>query len=229
MKRNGKEIVARVLILLIGLIIAHFGVTLFLLSDLGADPFNVFVQGLFRSLSRVFTFPLLTHGNVHICVNLLIIAILLVIDRSYVKIGTLLCMICGGPIIDGFSLLISPVFAVLPVLWFKLVMLALGCVILAFGMTVVIKSDAGTGPNDLVAVVISDKLHKRFSIVRIIVDCAFVAAGVVLGGLAGIGTVICAFLVGPVAGFFLPKSERIVNRIISRLLEKQKKSKGNVE
>ena len=52
-------------------------------------------------------------------------------------------------------------------------MLVLGCVILAYGMTIVIKSDAGTGPNDLVAVVISDKLHQKFSITRLLVDGAF--------------------------------------------------------
>ena len=35
-------------LLMIGLAIAHLGVTLFLLADLGADPFNVLIQGLFR-------------------------------------------------------------------------------------------------------------------------------------------------------------------------------------
>ena len=81
-------------------------------------------------------------------------------------------------------------------------------------MTIVIKSDAGTGPNDLVAIVISDKTHRRFSVVRILVDVCFVAAGYLLGGTVGLGTVICAFLVGPVAGLFLPVNERIINRII---------------
>ena len=38
-----------------------------------------------------------------------------------------------------------------------------GCVILAFGMTNVIKFDAGTGPNDLVTVVISDNSAKESS------------------------------------------------------------------
>ena len=37
-------------LLLVGLCIAHLGVTLFLLSNLGSDPFNVMIQGLFRSL-----------------------------------------------------------------------------------------------------------------------------------------------------------------------------------
>ncbi|MCQ2466686.1 MAG: hypothetical protein MJ166_04120 [Clostridia bacterium] len=50
----------------------------------------------------------------------------------------------------------------------KIVVNMLGCVILAFGMTIVFKSDAGTGPNDLVAIVISDKLRLKFSLVRVI-------------------------------------------------------------
>ena len=42
--------IKRVILLLIGLTIAHLGVTLFLLADLGSDPFNVLIQGLFRFL-----------------------------------------------------------------------------------------------------------------------------------------------------------------------------------
>lgn len=35
-----------------------------------------------------------------------------------------------------------------------------GCVILSLGMSIVINSNAGTGPNDLVAVILSDKLEQ---------------------------------------------------------------------
>ena len=35
----------------------------------------------------------------------------------------------------------------------------------------------GPGPNDLVAVVLSDKLHRKFSMVRIFVDATFVVLG----------------------------------------------------
>ena len=100
MKRSVKEWGLRILILMAGLTVAHLGVTLFLLSDLGSDPFNVFVQGSFRTLTRV---------------------------------------------LSGASLAL------------RFCMLVAGCVILAFGMTMVIRSDAGTGPNDLVALVISEK------------------------------------------------------------------------
>ena len=209
-----KNILIRCLILLVGLIIAHFGVTLYLLANLGADPFNVLVQGLFRTLQSIFTGIRITHGNVHMAISLMIVAILLVVGRTYVKIGTLLCMFCGGPIIDFFTVFLSPLFSVAHPVWIDYCVEVIACVILAFGMTIVIKSDAGTGPNDLVAVVISDKLHRKFSVVRILTDLTFVAVGFVLGGSLGIGTIICAFLVGPVAGFFLPYSERYINKIV---------------
>ena len=48
LKYSVKELLARLVILLLGLTVAHFGVTLFLLADLGADPFNVLVQGVFN-------------------------------------------------------------------------------------------------------------------------------------------------------------------------------------
>ena len=195
----------RVVELLLGLTIAHLGVTLFLQADLGSDPFNVLIQGLFRFLPWP---AFMTHGNVHVGVSFLIILALLAVDRSYIRIGTLLCMILGGPIIDLFTVVLAPVIHSGSAMALRLLALVLGCVILAFGMTIVIKSQAGTGPNDLVAVVISDKGKKKFGTVRIIVDVSFALAGLLLGGTVGIGTVICACLVGPTAQIFMPWSEK---------------------
>ena len=216
MKRSLKEWSVRIVILLVGLTIAHLGVTLFLLSDLGSDPFNVLVQGVYRTLDRLLHWSFLTHGRTHVGISLLIVLILLVIDRSYIKIGTALCMLFGGPIIDFFTMLLSPALGSLSSFVPRLLMLVAGCVILAYGMTIVIRSDACTGPNDLVALVISEKRSWKFSVVRIVVDAAFTLLGFLLGGIAGLGTLICMFLVGPVAGFFLPVNERLVERIVRR-------------
>ncbi len=214
-KRSYRELICRVVILFIGLTIAHLGVTLFLLADLGADPFNVLIQGLRQVVENAGWN--LTHGTVHMAVSFLIILILLIVDRYYVKAGTLICMFCCCPFIDFFSWLLKSLNiggAGLPV---KIPVLVLGCVILAFGMTIVIRSEAGTGPNDLVAVVISEKSGIRFGITRVATDALFVLAGFLLGGKVGIGTIICAFLVGVVADFFMPLSNSMVQRILSRL------------
>lgn len=217
-KKSIRETGLRIVLLLVGLTIAHLGVTLFLLANLGSDPFNVLVQGVYRTLNEVTGWSLLTHGRVHITICFVIILILLAADRSYIKIGSILCMICGGPIIDVFTKILTPLFPEGCSLIYKICMLALGCVILAYGMTIVIKSEAGTGPNDLVAVVLSDKLKKPFGIVRIVVDVSFVVLGFFLGGAVGIGTIICAGCVGPVAGVFLPVNEKIIQKILAKLL-----------
>ena len=182
--------------------------TLFLQTNLGSDPFNVFVQGLFRAIPWP-DWAGMTHGRVHLLVSLLIMVVLLVVDRSYVGIGTVLCMALGGPIIDVYTLWLAPFLNETLPLAVRVPMLAVGCVILAFGMTIVIRSQAGTGPNDLVAVVLSDKSGKPFGPVRIGVDLTFALVGFALGGVVGIGTIICAFLVGPAAQLFFPVSEKI--------------------
>lgn len=207
-RRSFRGMAVRVVLLLIGLWIAHLGVTLFLQTNLGSDPFNVFVQGLFRAIPWP-EWAGMTHGRVHLLVSLLIMVVLLVVDRSYVGIGTVLCMALGGPIIDVYTLWLSPFLNETLPLAVRVPMLAVGCVILAFGMTIVIRSQVGTGPNDLVAVVLSDKSGKPFGPVRIGVDLTFALVGFALGGVVGIGTIICAFLVGPAAQLFFPVSEKI--------------------
>ena len=215
MHKITKGTMLRLGLLFLGLIIAHLGVTLFLLANEGADPFNVLIQGLrFLIIKTKIIEP--THGTVHMCIYFLIILALLFIDRSYIKLGTVVCMFCGGPIIDIFTLILKCFRIENASLFIKIIILTIGCAILAFGMSVVIKSNAGTGPNDLVAVVISDKSKKRFGIIRIAVDVVFVLTGFILGGKFGIGTIICAFLVGPVADFCMPFSESIVRSCVNK-------------
>ena len=70
MKRSLREWLIRIVILMIGLTVAHLGVTLFLLTDLGSDPFNVLIQCLYRTLSSLTGWAFLSHGRVHVAVSL---------------------------------------------------------------------------------------------------------------------------------------------------------------
>lgn len=205
--------IKKVIILMLGLTIAHLGCTLFIQSNLGNDPYNVLIQGIFKTLSNATAWSFLTHGRVHVVICLIIILVLLFTDKSYIKIGTVLCMLFGGPIIDMFTIVLKDIVNAESAMAVRIVSLALGCIILAFGMTIVIKSDCGTGPNDLVAVVISDKSKKNFGIIRILVDITFVVVGFLLSGTVGAGTVVCAFLVGPVANIFMPLNAKWINKI----------------
>ena len=87
----------------------------------------------------------------------------------------------------------------------------MGCIILSLGMAVVINSEAGTGPNDLIAIVLSDKIAKiEFRWIRVLCDIVFVTFGWLLGGTVGIGTIVAVFLTGPLVQFWLPITKRLI-------------------
>ncbi|MDO5539378.1 MAG: hypothetical protein Q4F83_04810 [Eubacteriales bacterium] len=206
--RTWKEWVKALIILLAGLTIAHLGVTLFLLSEMGTDTFTVFIQGLARAAH-------LTVGTMHVIILVILMAVMLFTTKGYVKPGTVVCAFCGGPIIDFFSWLFRNYINGNSVMAVRICSMIAGCGILALGMSVVINSNAGTGPNDLVAIILSDKFAKvEFRWVRVACDLFFVVLGFLLGGTVGIGTVVAVFLTGPLVQFWLPRTKKIVESIM---------------
>ncbi len=209
-KRTPAEWVFRLVLMLIGLTIAHLGVTLFLLPALGSDPFTTFVQGL----AGVFGVSV---GTAHVAMLLALMTLMLLTTRGYVLPGTVVCSFCGGPIIDLFSWLLRGWIYPAGPMWLRLASMLAGVVVLAAGMSLVIKSDAGTGANDLVAVILTDKLKRfQFRWVRVACDVFFAASGFFLGGVLGVGTLAAALLIGPAAQFFFPSMERFVAGAVGR-------------
>ncbi len=207
--KNKKEWVIRLCLLTLGLIIAHLGVTLFLISSLGTDTFTVFAAGI----SNTIHVPV---GLCHSGIQCILIVLMILFTKNYIKTGSFICCIVGGPIIDVFNWVLGRFVTEESAMPVRMIVMVLGCVILSIGMALVIASDAGTGPNDLVAVILTDKLRKfQFRTVRICCDLFFVAAGWLLGGTVGIGTIAAAFLVGPIVQFFLPVHQRNIEHILS--------------
>lgn len=195
-------------ILLIGLAIAHLGVTLFLLSDLGTDTFTVFAQGLARRAG-------ISVGMMQMTVVCILMVVMLLTTKGYVKPGTVVCALCGGPIIDFFTWILGRYVNGDSAMIVRMISVVAGCVILSLGMSVVINSNAGTGPNDLVAIILTDKIRKiEFRWVRMACDVFFVILGFVLGGTVGVGTIVAVFLTGPLVQFWLPKTKKIVNGVL---------------
>ncbi len=195
------------LVLFFGLTVAHLGVSLFLLSALGSDPFTVLIQGISLMVDC-------SIGTCHVVALILLMGAMLVTTKGYVKPGTVVCAFCGGWIIDLFLWLLGDLVTVSSPLPIRLLALVAGCLILSLGMSIVIKSNSGTGPNDLIAIIVTDKLKKiPFAGVRMGCDVLFTAAGILMGGVFGIGTIVAVALIGPMVQFFLPRSERVIAKL----------------
>lgn len=206
--RGPKEWAKALLVLLVGLTVAHLGVTLFLLSELGTDTFTVFIQGLSRTVR-------LSVGTVHVIVLCLLMLLMALTTKGYIKPGTVVCAFCGGPIIDLFTWMLRGAVNGASPMALRIGSMVAGCVILAAGMSVVINSNAGTGPNDLVAIILSDRLGKvQFRWVRMGCDLFFVALGFFLGGTVGAGTLAAVCLTGPLVQFWLPRTKKPVQAFL---------------
>ena len=96
-----------------------------------------------------------------------------------------------------------------------------GCVIIALGKAIVIMSDAGSGPNDLFSLIVSDAINKgkhiEFRWIRIATDVLFAAVGFALGGVLGVGTLVTAFLTGPVVQVFLPPCKKLTDALLQKV------------
>ena len=213
-KRTPMQWVQGLVTLFIGLTIAHLGVTLFLITELGTDTFTIFVQGLSKVMG-------ISIGTCHVAMCIILMVLMLFTTKGYVKPGTVVCAFCGGWIIDFFNWCLGDLVSAASSMPIRTSVMLLGCVILSFGMSIVIKSNSGTGPNDLVAIILTDKISEhhivKFRWIRIACDVIFVMVGTLLGGTLGLGTVVAAILTGPIVQFFLPKSEKLIGWFFPRL------------
>ncbi len=208
-RRGRREWLVRLALLLFGLGFAQIGTTLIILTAIGSDPYTIFIQGL----SMVFGS---TIGIWHLTVTSLLFVFFIVFARKYILPGTFVCTLTAGPFIDLYTRLLR---GVVDAGWpdaLRLAVAVLSCVIVAAGLALMIRADGGIGPNDLLTVYTADTLRRQYRWVKISYDSLFVVIGFALGGVVGVGTVLSAFLVGPVAQFFFPIMDRLVGGVLVR-------------
>lgn len=212
-QRSLKDWAVRLLLLIVGLFVAHFGVVLFVLAEMGTDTFTIFVQGVSNVCG-------LSIGTCQVIILTVMMIVMAVFTRGYVKPGTLICAFCGGWQIDLYMWLLDGKLSAASPMALRIGAMVAGCVIIALGKAIVIMSDAGSGPNDLFSLIVSDKINKRkhieFRWIRIATDVLFAAVGFALGGVLGVGTLVTAFLTGPVVQVFLPPCKRLTDRLLSK-------------
>lgn len=94
-QRSAADWAKALLVLLMGLTVAHLGVTLFLLTELGTDTFTVLIQGLAVTFGR-------TVGTIHVIVLCLLMAVMLFTTKGYVKPGFFAIMVAPKEAYCGY-------------------------------------------------------------------------------------------------------------------------------
>lgn len=234
------NLIKRLVMFFVGMSIIQFGVALFLKTSIGSDSFTVFTEGLATVLNKTGLKDLsivhmitgraeVTPGVANMIILIVLFIGILIVDRKRIKIGTLICVIGVGPIIDLGVKAVSYFPIESANIFVKMLLVLGGCFIIAVGFSIMSESDIGVAPNDIVPFIIKDKLNCQYRWVRIAFDATFLIVGFILGGKIGIGTIISMLAIGPFIQFCLPYGKNVVEFIINEKDDSDNDSNLTVE
>lgn len=195
-----------------GVVVCAISVGIFKIAAMGVDPFQSLMSGLDALIPIGF-------GTLYVIVNCVLLAFSLIFDRKKIGIATFINLFLLGYITQFTYEFLQTVF-VEPSVVTRSLCLCVGIVIICFGSALYMTADLGVSTYDAVALVLSEKWKVGpFKYVRIATDLVCVIAGVgvflLAGGtmgeiptIAGIGTIVTAFFMGPLIEFFNVKIAR---------------------
>ena len=219
------ETIKKLLLFLLGMSIIQFGVALFLRMNIGSDPFTVFTQGLANTLNNLGMN--VTTGTANRIILVVLFSIILLLNKNHIKIGTIICVIGVGPIID----LGIRVVSVLPVESYsyllKMFLIALGCFIIAIGFSILSATKVGVAPNDIIPFIIKERINCEYRWIRICMDAFLLIGGFMLGGTVGVGTIIAMATTGPFIQLCLPYGQKFTDFILINKGESQEELSMN--
>ena len=181
---NRQELKRRFPPLVVGLLVLGFSIGFEVRAELGLAPWDVFHQGIANTFDVSF-------GLVVVLVGLLVLLTWIPLHQ-HLGLGTILNTLSIG-LIANLGLALIPEQHLLAVRIPFLVIALLG---FGLGGGLYIGSGLGPGPRDGLMTAITARGH-RLWVVRTIIECSVLVVGIALGGDIGIGTVLIAFLIGP--------------------------------
>ena len=185
----------RVLGMIAGIFIIGLGIALFKQSHLGNDS----ISALNMRLSELLGVSL---GLVNLSVNILFFLLEVAFGRKYIGLGTFVNGIFMGYIITLFYDPIAAVFGPAGSLPVQLVWLVLAVPVTALGVSLYQTADLGIAPYDYLSLGLRDHTPFPYFGCRVFTDAVCALLCWLLGGLVGVGTLVCAFCLGPFVQFF---------------------------
>jgi uncharacterized membrane protein YczE len=185
------QLARRVVQLALGLVLYGFSAALLVLAGLGLDPWDVFHQGLARHTS-------LAIGTWVIIISVVVLLLWIPL-RQVPGLGTLTNAVVVGLVMNlTLGLLSAP--SALPA---RIALLLVGVALNGLATGMYIGAGMGPGPRDGLMTGLAKRGYS-LRVARTCIELTILAAGFLLGGSVGIGTVLYAVSIGPLAHVFLP-------------------------
>lgn len=186
-----KKLLSMISRLVLGFFLCASGTVLALNSNLGLSPWDVFHQGLTNMVS-------ISMGQASIMVGLIIVALTALLGLGP-GLGTIANMLGIGFFID--FIIYTGIIPQSTNLFTGVLMMIASLFAMALGSYLYIGCEMGCGPRDGLMVALVKRTGKSVSLMRFAIESGALVVGCILGGKAGIGTVITVFGIGYVVQF----------------------------
>jgi uncharacterized membrane protein YczE len=199
-KYFSREYIIKSILCAVGVFIIGLGVGIMRFADLGLDPFMCLINGLNITISKLFS---INFGTTFLLFTCLMTAFILIFNRSYIGLGTVLAMFLSGYVSD-FGLFLCNLFLPQGTLFFRISIMLFGIILISIGSGIYFNTHIGVSPYDASGLIISEKSGnpKLYRFIRIGTDIICVIAGFFMGNRPGVGTIIMAFFTGPLFYLF---------------------------
>lgn len=191
----------KIIIIVIGSIIAAYGITLVLYAGFGGATLAVLWQGI----SRTFHISI---GMASLIVAIIMIVFSFFYDRSQIHIGTIIYQLVYSLCVDLFAN--AHVYSTH--LWVNALIMLLGVMLFAVGTGVYAAASLGRGSYEALTFSLAEKNGWQVKAVRMILDIVMVLTGVLLGGKFGICTIVTIIISGPIIQFTASKAKKLLKK-----------------
>jgi uncharacterized membrane protein YczE len=178
--------------LYVGLVLYGVSLAMMVRADLGLAPWDVLHSGLAQLVP-------LTIGQV-IVVMSFVVLLLWIPLREVPGLGTISNALVIGVALDAALALLDAPGA----LWLRTALLAGGVLLNGLATALYIGSQFGRGPRDGLMTGLHRRTGRSLRLVRTGLEVTVVLLGLLLGGVAGLGTVVYALAIGPLTQALLP-------------------------
>ena len=196
--QKNDKLLKRILIIIVGSIIAAYGITLALYAGFGGATLAVLWQGI----SKTFHISI---GMASFVVALVMILFAVIYDRKQIHIGTVLYQIVYSLCVDLFANL--HIYS--RYMWINFFIMLAGVILFAAGTGLYASTSLGRGSYEAVTFALAEKNNWQVKIVRMILDVIRVVTGVLLGGSFGVCTIVTIIVSGPVIQFVNSGSKKL--------------------
>lgn len=190
-----KKMIRRCAVMVGGNLIIGLGVALFKLSAMGNDPFSAMSMAVSAKLGVDFSIA-------YIGASALCFIVELLFGRGYIGIGTIVNWYGVGFVTTFCLNLITKYWEIPQSLPVHLLIMASGMLVLSLGASMYQTADLGISPYDALALIFEKRTPIPYFWCRICTDSVCAALAFFLGGLVGLGTLVCALGLGPFITFF---------------------------